>query len=127
MKIIWMAIIALILWSGDASAATKDCHDSRECFMDAFSKCDLAKVKTVQPTEEGGRVFVYAEIKGNTASGCQIYIYNDYSKDRFGGENTEDYCYQLQLVDRPMRKNLKNFLLEASKCEDQSRGDIRGI
>ena len=108
------------------SRGVRDCNDSRQCFLESFSKCELAKVKIVKNTIEGTLVYAYSEIKGNTTRGCQTYIYTDYSKDRFGGNNTEDYCYQLQLGEVIRRGSIASPL-NASQCEDQSRGDNRSI
>lgn len=119
--VVWTTSTPTIFTKKIFNANIHDCQGSRECFLESFRTCDRAKLNVVIHTVEGDPVYTFAKINGVTPRGCQIYIYTDYSKDRFGGGNTEDYCYTLEM-DRSLRE-----ILVASQCEDQSRGDARGI
>ena len=134
--VIMLALVSGVFFRSGGSSTTqlsagKDCGSSRQCFYDSYSRCESAHLKTVQQTAQGDPIEIGAEIQGSSDRGCKLYIVTDHSKDRFVANNpalpkvTTDNCYHLQLANTTGPADA--ISLNASGCEDQSRGDARSI
>jgi len=79
------------------------CNDSTgkpdgECFVNAFEKCESARIKQMSPTFEGDPIFFYATIV--PADSCSIHFEIDTSLDKWGGVTkgiSETTCTDVQL------------------------------
>ncbi len=87
----------------------------RQCFLDNFKACSLAKISQKRYTIEGDPVIYTAVIEGFYNDQCNIHVYRD-SKDRYGYYGKSDtICTGAELIDDSGRQE-KSLIL--SNCRN---------